>query len=83
MGKTSASYYFSNILEKKYKILHIYISNEGVSELNTLTVQIIETILSVLINNVITKIHKNHILIMILFLTSTNLYLPLIQINRL
>lgn len=46
MGKTSVSYYFSNILEKKYNILPIYISNEGVSDLDTLIVQIVETILN-------------------------------------
>ena len=46
MGKTSISYYFSKILETKYNILPIYISNEWVSDLNTLIVQIIETILN-------------------------------------
>lgn len=46
MGKTSVSYYFSNILEKKYNILPIYISNKGISDLDTLIVQIVETILN-------------------------------------
>lgn len=46
MGKSSLSYYFSEILEKKFEIIPIYISNEGVSDLNTLIVQIIETLLN-------------------------------------
>ena len=46
MGKSSLSYYFSEILEKKFEIIPIHISNEGVSDLNTLIVQIIETLLN-------------------------------------
>lgn len=46
MGKSSLSYYFSEVLEKKFNIMPIYISNEGVSDLNTLITKLIETLLN-------------------------------------
>lgn len=46
MGKSSLSDYLSYILEAKYDVITIKISNEGVEDVNTLVVRIIESLLN-------------------------------------
>ena len=46
MGKSSLSDYLSYILEAKYDVITIKISNEGVEDVNTLIVRLIEALLN-------------------------------------
>lgn len=46
MGKSSLSDYLSYILEAKYDVITIKISNEGVEDVNTLIIRIIESLLN-------------------------------------
>ena len=60
MGKSSLSDYLSYILEAKYDVITIKISNEGVEDVNTLIVRIIEALLNnVKVDSLKEKLLKN------------------------
>lgn len=46
MGKSSLSYYLADLLKEKYSIIPIYISNEGINDLNSLMYNLVQDLLN-------------------------------------